>query len=123
MPGKQQVSSFIASTFRSVWSLELLLFLRKHRERSFSREELVKALRASDLIVAQSLDGLVAAGLVSADGHGHALYTPASEDLDTLAEGAEAAYAKTPDSVRRTIVAAANSGATAFADAFRLRKD
>ena len=123
MPGKQQVPSFIGSTFRSVWSLELLLFLRKHRGRSFSREDMVAGLRASELIVAQSLDGLVAAGLVSTDEQGHAQYAPASPDLDDLVTETEAVYLKSPDSVRRTIVAAANSGATAFADAFRLRKD
>jgi hypothetical protein len=35
----------------------------------------------------------------------------------------EKLYAARPDAVRRAIVSTASSGATAFADAFRLRKD
>ena len=43
--------------------------------------------------------------------------------MDKLVEQAEALYATSPDAVRRMIVAASNPGITAFADAFRLRKD
>jgi len=38
-----------------------------------------------------------------------------------LVEATEAAYAKSPDAVRRIIVSSAS--VNAFADAFRLRKD
>ena len=48
---------------------------------------------------------------------------PPSDELDRLVEGAASLYAKSPDAVRRTIVAAASPAITAFADAFRLRKD
>jgi hypothetical protein len=40
-----------------------------------------------------------------------------------LIEGAISLYAKSPDKVRRLIIAAASPGLAAFADAFRLRKD
>jgi hypothetical protein len=123
MPSQQDVSSFIAATFRSVWALELLCFLRQERSRSLSHEEMVAGLRGSDLVVSQSVDSLTAAGLVLAEADGSARYCPASDDLDALVEAAAALYAKSPDAVRRTIVAAANPAITAFADAFRLRKD
>jgi len=84
---------------------------------------MVAALRASDSIVAQSVDSLVAAGLVATEEEGRARYLPASPDLDRRAAEAEAFYAKSPDAVRRMIVMAANEGLTAFAEAFRLRKD
>ena len=64
MPAKQEISSFVRSTFRSVWALELLCFLRKNGERSWPRHELVRALRGSELVVAQSVESLLAAGLV-----------------------------------------------------------
>ncbi|WBY09186.1 hypothetical protein PIB19_07545 [Sphingomonas sp. 7/4-4] len=64
MPAKQEVSSFIRSTFRSVWALELLCFLKKHRDRAWPQRELVVALRGSDLVVSQSIESLLAAGLV-----------------------------------------------------------
>lgn len=123
MPPDEEVSSFIRATFRSVWALELLCFLRQNRDRNLTRAEMVAGLRGSELVVTQSVDALTAAGLVLADTDGSARYSPASGDLDRLVERAEALYAKSPDAVRRTIVAAANPGITAFADAFRLWKD
>jgi hypothetical protein len=123
MPSEEAVSSFIRATFRSVWALELLCFLRQEREHSLSHEKMVTGLRGSDLVVTQSVHALTAAGLVIAEVDGSARYSPASEELDQLVEQAAALYAKSPDAVRRTIVAAASPGITAFADAFRLRKD
>lgn len=123
MPSDEDVSSFIRATFRSVWALELLCFLRQDRTRSLSHEEMVAGLRGSDLVVTQSVESLTAAGVVLAEKDGSARYHPASDDLDQLVEAATALYARSPDAVRRTIVAAANPAITAFADAFRLRKD
>ena len=123
MPSDEDISSFIRSTFRSVWALELLCFLRQDRGRSFTHEEMVAGLRGSDLVVTQSVDSLTVAGLVVAEADGSARYNPASGDLDRMVERAAALYARSPDAVRRAIVAAANPAITAFADAFRLRKD
>jgi hypothetical protein len=123
MPSKQEVSTFIRSTFRSVWALELLCFLRQNRDRSLSQPEMVAGLRGSDLVVTQSVESLAAAGLVIAEADGWARYGPVSADLEDMVAHTAALYAKSPDAVRRMIVAAANPGITAFADAFRLRKD
>jgi hypothetical protein len=123
MPSKQEVASFIRATFRSVWALELLFFLRQNRERRLTHLEMVSGLRGSDLVVTQSVDALTAAGLVLSDADGLARYAPTSDDLDKLVAEVEALYSTSPDAVRRMIVSAANSGITAFADSFRLRKD
>ena len=123
MPSEEDVSTFIRSTFRSVWALELLCFLRQDRERSLSHQEMVAGLRGSDLVVSQSVDSLTAAGLVIGEADGSARYNPASEGLDQLADRASALYARSPDAVRRMIVGAANPSIIAFADAFRLWKD
>jgi hypothetical protein len=112
---------FIRSSFRSVWTLELLLLL-KREQRDWSNEELVATLRASELVVSQALDSLLAAGLVSIEGE-RARYMPASSSIARDVDQVEKLYAARPDAVRRAIVSAAASGATAFADAFRLRKD
>ncbi len=119
----QEVENFIGTTFRSVWALELLCLLRQNRERSLSHAEMVAGLRGSDLVVTQGVESLTAAGLIVVDAKGDARFRPASRDLDALAAQAAALYAKSPDAVRRMIVAAANPGITAFADAFKLRKD
>ncbi|MEP9359605.1 hypothetical protein [Sphingomonas sp. KR3-1] len=123
MPARHDLSGFIRSTFRSVWALELLCFLRKGAERDWSRAELVAGLRASELVVDQSLDALVAAGLVVLHLPDRVHYQPASAALDALARAAEAQYASSPDKVRRLIVSSSSGGLNAFADAFRVRKD
>ena len=123
MPSKQEVASFIRTSFRSVWALELLCFLRRNRDRFMTHAEMVTELRGSDLVVTQSVGTLAAAGLIVTEADGSARYAPASDDLDALVGQAEALYASSPDAVRRAIVAAANPSVTAFADAFRLRKD
>ena len=122
MPSEEDVERFIRSSFRSVWSFEVLLLLKRER-RAWSHDEIVTALRASDLIVYQSLVALTAAGLVAVDASGGALYSPAGKDLAALVEEAESLYARSPDAVRRMIVVSSTSGLTAFADAFRVRKD
>jgi predicted transcriptional regulator len=112
---------FIGSSFRSVWALELLLLL-KREPRAWSRDELISMLRASELVVNKAIDELVAAGLISLEGDS-ARYMPVSEDIAKNVKQVEKVYSARPDAVRRAIVSASASGATAFADAFRLRKD
>jgi hypothetical protein len=99
MASEDEIASFIRSSFRSVWSLELLLLLKRDA-RPWPRDEIVAALRASDLIVAQGLDALTAAGLVIVDEAGHAAYRPASPATAVLVEGAESLFARSPDAVR-----------------------
>jgi hypothetical protein len=122
VPGPDdELFSFIASSFRSVWALELLLLL-KRQPRVWPRGELVTALRASELVVNHALDGLVAGGIVSVDNEG-ASYTPATRELAECIDGVEQLYRTKPNAVRRAIIAASSSSAAAFANAFKLRKD
>ena len=122
MSADENLSRFISTSFRSVWALELLLLLK--RQPGFhSREELIGHLRGSELVVAQALDTLVAAGLAIIENGRTAAYRPASADIDSLVEKVEDLYARKPDAVRRMIVAASTPGLRAFSDAFRLRRD
>jgi hypothetical protein len=121
MASKDEVAGFIRSNFRSVWSLELLLLLRREA-RLWPHEQLVTALRASDLVVTQGLKTLCIAGLVTVDEHGAGIYSPLP-GTEALVDGAAALYASSPDAVRRLIVDRKTSGLAAFADAFRLRKE
>lgn len=123
MPGKQEVTRFIRSTFRSVWSLELLCHLRNHADRDWRPDELVAALRASDLIVSHSLAALTAAGLVVMHGNCAVRYQPATPALEAQVAAVVQLYAKSPDAVRRLIVSSAARELAAFADAFRIRSE
>jgi enterochelin esterase-like enzyme len=48
---------------------------------------------------------------------------PVNDEVAGYVERVEKLYATRPDAVRRAIVSASTGGLTAFADAFRLRKD
>lgn len=122
MPADESLKRFISASFRSVWSLELLLLL-KQRPGFYRRDELIAGLHGSELVVTQALTWLVAGGLVSLDEEGKATYQPASSALAMLVDEAEDLYGRKPDAVRRLIVAGAAPGLTAFADAFRFRKN
>ena len=117
----EDVLRFIAASFPSVWALEVLLALRRER-RPWTRDELVATLRASELVVSKTLDALVAAGLASVDDDG-AIYLPANRQTDACIERVEQLYRTRPNAVRRTIISTSTSSATAFANAFRLRRD
>lgn len=112
---------FIGSSFQSVWALELLLILKRDR-RLWPHDELVATMRASELVVSKAVDSLVAAGLASVEGQ-EVIYMPINDDVATCVDELESLYAVRPDAVRRAIVSTGSSGASAFADAFKLRKD
>jgi hypothetical protein len=116
----EDILRFVAASFPSVWALELLLAL-KREPRRWPREELVSTLRASDLVVGKAIDALVAAGLISIEGGG-AVYLPVNSDVGDCVEHVERLYRSRPNRVRRAIIAATASSATAFADAFKLRR-
>lgn len=120
---EQDLHAFIRATFRSVWAIELLCHVRARRDQLLETAAIVSALRASDLVVEQGLADLAAAGLVITNEAGQVQYAPANPGLDELAGESEALYAKSPNAVRRMIIAAANPGVAAFANAFKLRND
>ena len=123
MPARQELSNFIRSTFRSVWALELLCFLKQHRDRTWRQSDLVVALRGSELVVSHSVESLLAAGLVVVEEGQLVRYQPTSDAVDGLANAAESLYASRPDAVRRIIVAPPSTGLSSFADAFKLWRD
>jgi hypothetical protein len=121
MPDASDWAAFICDNFRSIWTLELLLFLKEHATVAWQNEALVFAMRASDTIIAASVEQLFAAGLILSDVKG-SRYAPASKDLDEFVEKAQRLYATQPDAVRRLIVSRGAS-LSAFANSFRIRRN
>ena len=119
MASSEELASFIASSFRSVWALELLLLL-KEEARAYSAEELVELMRASPSVVERALESLTVAGLAGSDAQGTA-YMPVRPEVAKLVEETEQLYRSKPNRVRRLIVASANSSLAAFSEAFRLK--
>jgi hypothetical protein len=117
------VDRFLRDAVRSVWELELLLLFHRQRTRLWMADELVRDLRASILIVGDSLGALQKAGLVSKNADEQYQYWPVSPELDHLVEEVAAAYASSPVAVTEAILSAPNSSIRIFADAFKLKKD
>ena len=92
-----EILRFIASSFRSVWALELLLVLKSERG-SWSHDDLNSTMRASKVVVTRALGALEAAGLVTISGD-RAQYAPVSDEVAALVEEAERLYASRPDAV------------------------
>ena len=118
-----EARQFIRTSLRSVWALELLLLMRRGRDRSWDVDALTLELRSSKLIVADALTGLQQAGLVVAEADGTWRYAPAAGHLDSVVQQIAAAYAEQPLAVSREVLAADRSKIQIFADAFRLKKD
>lgn len=123
MPAGPDLAAFIRSHFPSVWTLELLLFLKNDSLGAWPSDRLVEALRASQSIVTKSLEVLLTGGLIVSDDGGRVQYAPASDNLRQLVDETQELYARKPDAVRRLIVSSAGIGLSAFADSFRLRRD
>jgi hypothetical protein len=117
----EDVLRFIAANFPSVWTLEVLLTL-KGQNRAWPLAELVTNLRASDLVVSKAIDALLVAGLVSVE-RGQAVYLPVNREVSDCVERVEQLYRTRPDMVRRAIIAVSRSSASAFAEAFKLRRN
>jgi len=123
MAQRKELDSFIGNSFRSVWALELLKYLAENPRIFHSADQLIAVMRASEAVVSQSVQNLTAAGLAVVDGEGRVAFHEGSGEDATLVAAAIDLYARRPDKVRRLIVAQSTPGVTAFADAFRLRKD
>jgi hypothetical protein len=122
MRHQDQVPDFIRASFPSIWSLEIMLHLKKSPRVAFSREELITRLRASDAVVSNSIASLLAGGFVCEEADKRFRYCPASSRTHEMAAATEALYQERPHAVRRVIVEG-SANLSAFADAFKLWSD
>jgi hypothetical protein len=112
--------AFIGGSIDSVWALELLLLLKRDRDRAWEPDTLIRELRSSPVVIEEALKGLRDAGLVTPDGRGYR-YWPASPRLDELVSSLERAYAATPMTVIKAVVTSRTEKLRAFSDAFKLK--
>lgn len=116
------VRAFVRASIKSIWALELLLFLRAHADRSWSIADLARELRASDPIIRGGLGLFRAADLVIEQADGSIRFAPASSKLDNLVQAVAAIYANRPLAISNEIYAP-ESKIQHFADAFRIKKE
>lgn len=119
---EEELLALVRTHIVSVHSLELLLLVKRQRDRSWQTAELVRELRSSSLAVAQSLASLRAAGLVREIADGRISFAPISPQHDRLAAEIEKIYAATPLTLLKAIVAAPDEKLRIFSDAFKLKE-
>lgn len=119
---RTNILTFVRSSFRSVWALELMLFLRGS-ERAWKSDELVAEMRASRVVIDQSMADLLAAGFVFIDDEKRVRYGPANAEIDRMARDTAQLYSRQPDRVRRAIVSRADDKLVNLAEAFRFKGD
>lgn len=117
------ILDFVSKSFRSLWPIELLLFLSRKPDQSWAVETLARELRASALIVNQGLSALQRIGFVTADPQQAYFFMPQTDGLNDLAVSLINLYQTKPHAINRAIFAAPRDRIQGFADAFRLRKD
>jgi hypothetical protein len=120
MAQEDDVLNFAASSIASIWAVELLLLVRQDR-RAWTSAELMRQLRGSDVIIAQGLQRLQGAGLITEDS-GRYLYKPSSSEIDALATELENLYRLKPVTVVSAIANAPQRKLQILSDAFRLKK-
>jgi hypothetical protein len=118
----RELAAFTREHMRSVWAVELLLLLRRDRERCWAPELLVAELRASSMLVADNLAAFERSGLAVQDDEGCWRYAPAGAALDDLATRLEAAYRQRPVAIIN-LIATPPDPIQGLADAFKWRGD
>lgn len=123
MASDSTIEQFIGDSFSSVWDLELLAHLLEAGERSTSVGDLVTQMRASELVVEQGMMALTSAGLVAIEDQGRVRFAPINDSVAHCAREAVDFYRRFPGRTRRLMLSRQAPGLSAFAKAFRLRKD
>ena len=123
MATDRSIEQFIGDSFPSIWDLELLAIVIGAGDRSLSAAELESQMRGSRLVVEQGMQSLSAAGLVSFDGPDRIRFSPVDDDIARCARESVDFYRRFPGRARRLMITRQAPGLSAFASAFRLRKD
>ena len=119
----EPVLQFVRGSIKSVWTLDLMVLMRRHRERTWMPDALAGELRANRALVQEALSSLVLAGLLVAEPDGSYRYQPANPALETVAAAIERHYVERPLALIKAIASAPNEKIQSFADAFRFKKD
>lgn len=117
---EDDVLAFAASSIGSLWSLELLLFLKRGAGRTCSPDELIRELRSSRTVVADVLVALRERGLIAESEAGRWRYQPTEPRLEAVVAALEQLYAVKPAAVIKAIVASPDRKLRLLSDAFKI---
>src|SRR5690242_2050808 len=107
MNSEDEILEFAGAFSRSVWALELLVMLRRGRDRRWMPSEIIRELRSSRVVVREAANNLIAARLVTKDDVGGYCYV-AADRLDGKVAQLEHLYELKPTLVTRKIVSSSS---------------
>ena len=119
----EDVAAFVHASVTSIWTLELLLLLKRNSPAAWSVDRLVRELRGSRLLVVDIIGSLRQSGLVVEEAEDAFRYGPASATVAELVARLEQLSVERPMAVRNAIVSAPHDKVQVFADAFRVKKE
>lgn len=119
---ESQLVDFIRSSIRSVWTLELLVLLRRCSPATMTLEQAARELRGTETLVAKCVPQLEAAGLIVHEGKA-VKFAPASPALQELSALLEMEYRERPVAVVDAIVSGQSDRLRALSDAFRFKEN
>jgi hypothetical protein len=119
----QDLKTFLKEHIHSVFSLEVLLLLRREQSRSLTASEVAKEL-GIEIDVAQQLSELTSANLIrTTDGYtAKYRYAPGDERLESLVDQLAAAYAKQRVPILSLILTEHADRIRGFVEAYRLNR-
>nr|WP_246501098.1 hypothetical protein [Azospirillum rugosum] len=115
--------TLLQSSIRTVWTLEILLLLRRDAGRAWNAEELIRESRSSTVIVQEALTNLQQSGLAADEPDGRVRYQPASPAFESWVGEIASAYAAQPTAIVKALRSVSSDKIQNFADAFRFRRD
>jgi DNA-binding IclR family transcriptional regulator len=117
------VLQFVRRYIKSVWTLDLLVLMRRASARTWTVDILARELRGNRPLVEDALSMLTRGGLLRQEADGAYRYDPSAPDLDAVAAELERHYAERPVALIKEIASAPGDKIQSFADAFRIKKD
>ena len=118
----EAVARFLAINIANVAQLELLLFLRTERDRTWSAEDVAGPLRTRPVVAERDLAHLADRHLVEAAADNPERYRYAPGELEAVIKDVADCYARRRTSVVNLIFAEPRESAASLADAFRFRR-
>jgi hypothetical protein len=116
-----EVRRFIAAEIESVGQLEVLLLLRGAPDKSWTPDEVARALVMQLASATDWLDQVAGGKLVTKSAEGYR-YTPPSRETERTVDGLAESYAKYRVAVISLIFSKPSEGVTRFSEAFRIRR-
>lgn len=117
----EPVRALITRHVASVLELDVLLAARSS-DGEFTGQELARELRLNEAACQEALDKFAKEKFVTANEHGYS-YSPRTAEAAAAVDALADTYARRRVSVIRFIYQRPSRGVSAFADAFKLRKD